>query len=171
MPREDGNGPPSEDVHQWVQLYGPALRRYFQKKVNTTEAEDLVQNVFLSIQARDEKAGHIENVEGYLFRTAANVLARHLGRDAWDPFALTEAAEPRDELSPERALIAKQQLERVAAALKALPPRTSEAFILHRFEEMTYVSIARKMGISTIAVGALIKRALRRLGDALEAQT
>ena len=53
-------------------------------------------------------------------------------------------------------------------ALKTLPPRTRQAFILHRFEEMTYVSIARQMGITTISVGKLIKRALRKLGDAAE---
>ena len=33
---------------------------------------------------------------------------------------------------------------------------------------MTYVSIARQMGITTISVGKLIKRALRKLGDAAE---
>ena len=145
-PCVDDQAPLSREVEGWAQQYGPALRRYFQKKVNATEAEDLVQNVFLNIQSRGAQAGAIENVEGYLFRTAANVLARRL----------------------ERALIAKEQLERVVEALKTLPPRTRQAFILHRFEEMTYVSIARQMGITTISVGKLIKRALRKLGDAAE---
>ena len=161
--------PPSEEVRRWAQQYGPALRRYFQKKAGAAEADDLVQTVFLNIQSRGATA-EIENVEGYLFRTAANVLARRLGRDAWKGDPLIEALEPRDDLSPERALIAREQLERVIEALKTLPPRTRQAFILHRFEEMTYVSIARQMGITTISVGKLIKRALRKLGDAAEAQ-
>ena len=167
-PRVDDQAPLSGEVEGWAQQYGPALRRYFQKKVNATEAEDLVQNVFLNIQSRGAEAGAIENVEGYLFRTAANVLARRLGRDAWRGDPLSAVVEPQDELSPERALIAKEQLERVVEALKMLPPRTRQAFILHRFEEMTYVSIARQMGITTISVGKLIKRALRKLGDAAE---
>jgi RNA polymerase sigma factor (sigma-70 family) len=169
-PLREEKGPPPEEVRAWLVRYGPALRRYFQKKVSATEAEDLVQNVFLNIQARGEGAAPIENVEGYLFRTAANVLARRLGREAWNPDVLREGQEPREEISPERTLIARQDLERVAAALKRLPPRTSEAFILHRFEGMTYVAIAEAMGISAISVGKLIKRALRKLGDALEAQ-
>lgn len=156
------------ELQRWAQQYGPALRRYFQKKVSAAEAEDLVQNVFLNIQARGEDAGAIENVEGYLFRTAANVLARRLGRDAWRTDPLVEFLEPRDELSPERALIAKQRLERVVEAMKTLPPRTRQAFMLHRFEEMTYVSIATQMGITTISVGKLIKRAVRKLTDAAE---
>lgn len=149
----------------WVQRYGPALRRYFQKKVSATEADDLVQNVFLAIHAREGGTGDIENAEGYIFRTASNVLARRFGRDAWNPDALVEAQAPTDEVSPERALIAKQDLERAAAILEALPPRTRQAFMLHRFEEMTYVSIARKMGITKVAVGKLIKRAMLRLGE------
>jgi RNA polymerase sigma factor (sigma-70 family) len=169
-PSPEPGGLHEEEVKAWLARYGPALRRYFQKKVSATEADDLVQNVFLNIQARGQGAGPIENVEGYLFRTAANVLARRLGREAWNPDAMREGLEPRDEISPERALMAKQDLERVVAALKTLPPRTSQAFVLHRFEEMTYVAIAEAMGISTISVGKLIKRALRRLGDALEAR-
>ena len=167
-PRVDDQAPLSREVEGWAQQYGPALRRYFQKKVNATEAEDLVQNVFPNIQSRGAQAGAIENVEGYLFRTAANVLARRLGRDAGGGDRLSVVVEPQAELSPERALIAKEQLERVVEALKTLPPRTRQAFILHRFEEMTYVSIARQMGITTISVGKLIKRALRKLGDAAE---
>lgn len=160
--------PLSGEVQRWAQQYGPALRRYFRKKVSAADAEDLIQNVFLNIQARGEDAGAIDNVEGYLFRTAANVLARRLGRDAWSPDALVELNEPRDELSPERTLIARQRLERVVEAMKTLPPRTRQAFVLHRFEEMTYVAIARQMGITTISVGKLIKRAVRRLSEAAE---
>ena len=157
-----------ESVRGYMLEYGPALRRYFQKKVNATEAEDLVQNVFLNIQSRGAQAGAIENVEGYLFRTAANVLARRLGRDAWRGDPLSVVVEPQDELSPERALIAKEQLERVVEALKTLPPRTRQAFILHRFEEMTYAAIAARMNISTKAVDHAIQRALKHLSRALE---
>jgi len=160
--------PPGGEVQRWALQYGPALRRYFQKKVSAAEADDLVQNVFLNIQSRDKDAGAIDNIEGYLFRTAANVLARRLGRDLWNPDPLVELLEPRDELSPERTLIARQRLERVVEAMKTLPPRTRQAFILHRFEEMTYVAIARQMGITTISVGKLIKRAVRKLSDAAE---
>ncbi len=167
-PRVPDQEPPREEVQRWAQQYGPALLRYFRKKVSAAEADDLVQTVFLNIQARGSESGAIENVEGYLFRTAANVLARRLGREAWNADPLADFLEPQDELSPERALIAKERLERVVEAMKHLPPRTRQAFILHRFEEMTYVSIARQMGITTISVGKLIKRALRKLGEAAE---
>ena len=162
----------AEELRAWMVQYGPALRRYFMKKVSAAEAEDLVQDVFLSVQARGAGA-EIENIEGYLFRAAANVLVRRRQRQHWDwdrHAALDEAPEPSDELSPERVLMGKQAVDRLAEALTDLPPRTAEAFFLHRFEDMTYEAIARRMGVSVKAVEDLMRRALRRLSERLETE-
>jgi RNA polymerase sigma-70 factor (ECF subfamily) len=160
-----------EDIHALMVQYGPALRRYFRKRAPPHEVDDLVQNVFLKMQVRG--AGDtVENIERYLFRTAATVLVDgHRG----DPLNLRhhqelhEDLEPVDEFSPERILIGAEGLDRIMAVLQALPPRTSEAFILHRFEEMTYDAIARRMGISRSGVEKLIMRALDRLMESWEA--
>ena len=150
--------------------YGPALRRYFQKKVGPSEAEDLVQDVFLSLQVRGSTQT-IDNVEGYLFRIAANALMRRHKRRGWDWAGhdpLPDGEWPSDEVSPERVLMGKEAMAGVVAALKSLPPRSSEAFFLHRFEEMTYAAIAARMNISTKAVDHAIQRALKHLARALE---
>lgn len=150
--------------------YGPALRRYFQKKVGPNEAEDLVQDVFVSLQVRGS-AGTIDNVEGYLFRIAANALMRRHRRKSWDwsSYEILEDGEwVGDEVSPERTLLGKEAMRQVVEALRTLPPRTSEAFFLHRFEEMTYAAIAARMNISTKAVDHLIQRALKRVAKALD---
>ena len=55
-------------------------------------------------------------------------------------------------------------------ALAALPPKTREAFILHRYEEMTYAAIAARLQISVSGVEKLIIRALRQLRQAVEEQ-
>jgi RNA polymerase sigma-70 factor (ECF subfamily) len=154
-----------EDIHALMVQYGPALRRYFRKRAPPHEVDDLVQNVFLKMQVRG--AGDtVENIERYLFRTAATVLVDgHRG----DPLNLRhhqelhEDLEPVDEFSPERILIGAEGLDRIMAVLQALPPRTSEAFILHRFEEMSYGEIAAHMGLSVRSVESHIKRTLDRL--------
>jgi RNA polymerase sigma-70 factor (ECF subfamily) len=160
-----------QDAQAWMAAYGPALRRYFQKKASPAEAEDLVQDVFLKMQMRGEGAP-IDNVEGYLFTIAANVLAQRYG-PAWDwrRRIFVEAEEPREEISPERTLIGKQSVELVLAAIEALPPRMGEAFALHRFEEMTYEAIARRMAISPRTVEKLISLALKRLVLQVEARS
>ncbi len=145
--------------------YGPALRRYFQKKVTASEAEDLVQDVFLAMQSRGA-AAEIENIEGYLFRIAANVLARRYGATGWDwrrNAGALDGHEPHEEISPERTLIGKQSVAALLEAIDGLPPRMGEAFALHRFEEMTYPAIGRRMGISPRTVEKLISLALKKL--------
>ena len=169
--REENRAVRDEDLRAWMVQYGPALRRYFQKKVTAAEAEDLVQDVFLAMQSRGAGA-EIENIEGYLFRIAANVLARRYGPGGWDwRRGPLEGHEPHEEISPERALIGKQSVAVLLAAIEALPPRMGEAFALHRFEEMTYPAIGRRMGISPRTVEKLISLALKKLIVTVEARS
>jgi len=169
-PLDQAAGHREEDLHAWMAQYGPVLRRYFQKKVGPSEAEDLVQDVFVSLQVRG-RTETIDNVEGYLFRIAANALVRRHRRASWDWDAhepLTDGDWPSDEVSAERVLLGKEAMARVVAALAGLPPRSSEAFFLHRFEEMTYAAIAARMNISSKAVDHAIQRALKHLARARE---
>lgn len=162
--------PPQPELPALVAHYGPALRRYFYRKVPPAEVEDLVQTVFLNMHRR-ASAEPLESVERYLFRVAAHVLARrHRDAPARAALRLDEALEPIEDLSPERILIGRQALGRLREALAELPPKTREAFILHRYEEMTYAAIAARLHISVSGVEKLIIRALRQLRQAIEAQ-
>ena len=145
--------------------YGPALRAYFLRKAGAAEAEDLVQDVFVAMQARGG-VEDIEHVGRYIFRVAANVMARRAGPDRWrwsEHAELSDLEALIDELSPERALIAKDTLARLIASLRTVPPRATQAFILHRFEEMSYGEIAAHMGLSVRSVESHIKRTLDRV--------
>ena len=150
----------------WLDQYGPALRRHFQKRGAGADAEDLVQEVFLRLQIGAARS-NIDQIERYIFRVANNVLVsryRHdlvEGRPFRDP--LPDDVEGAESLSPERILLGREHWTRFVAGLEALPPRAREAFLLHRFEEMTYAAIARRMGISVSAVEKLISRALEQL--------
>lgn len=175
QPREERHEAPpprqrEEQLRQWLLDYAPALRRYFLKKVSAADADDLVQEVFLALQARGA-ASDIANVEGYLFRTAANVLIRRKRRITWDwdrPGQLEEVEHLADELSPERVLIAREEMDAAVGVLNKLPPRTAAAFFMHRFDGLTYEAIGQRMGISVKGVEYLIGQALRRLSQRLE---
>ena len=152
--------------------YSPALRRYFQKRVGAADAEDLVQEVFLSLQIRGADAS-IDNIEGYLFRIAANAVIHHNQRHGWDwagRLVLDDLDGMADDVSPERVLLGKEAVEKLVVALGDLPPRCAQAFFLHRFEEMTYSAIAARMKITNSSVERLIHRALQRLSHVLEPQ-
>jgi RNA polymerase sigma factor (sigma-70 family) len=152
------------EFRAWMGQYGPGLRRYFQRRTDPTEADDLVQEVFLAMHRRVER-DPIDNVQGYLFRVAAGVLSKRRGRTGGGELAELEQA---DDLSPERRLIGRQALDHFIGSLQALPPRARQAFTLHRFEEMSYAAIAAHMGVSVSAVEQLISRASQRLTTAME---
>lgn len=162
--------PGGDDLRTWMVQYGPALRRYFLRRAQASDADDLVQDVFLSLQARGEGA-RIDNVEGYLFRTAANVLGMRRRKTGWrwgSQEDLDGVEDLVDDLSPERVLIGKQALELVVRALAEMPPRTAQAFFLYRFGQLSQEQVARRMGVSVKAVEKFLRKALRHLLDHVE---
>jgi RNA polymerase sigma factor (sigma-70 family) len=163
-PPSEGS-PREDDLRAWMVQYGPALRRYFLRRAASAEADDLVQEVFLKLQARGATSD-IENVERYLFRTAANVLADRHRQTGWRWGAqerLEGADGLVDEVSPERIVISRQAISLIVGALEELPPRSAQAFFLVRFEQMTQEEAAQRMGISVKAVEELMRRAFRLL--------
>lgn len=164
---DDGPCSGGRDLHALALQYGPALRRYFARRAEAADIDDLVQEVFLSLQSRGETSD-IDNVEGYLFRTAANVLGQRRRRRTWSwgrQEAVDEANSPADELSPERILIGREDFDAVIEALRALSARSRLAFMLFRVERLPQEDIARRMGISPRAVRALVLRAHLRVHE------
>lgn len=143
-----------------------ALRRYFRRHAQPQDVEDLIQEVFLNLQAR-RRVTPIENLEGYVFMIAGNLLRR---RARALPLVLTGSVDELDlacEITPEQIAIDQDRLQRVERAIQALPPRTRQVFVLHRFEDMTYPAIARGLGISVSAVEKHIIAGLKALREVL----
>ncbi len=144
-----------------------SLTRFFQRRVREpADVEDLVQEVFTRIVARDSTRP-VENLGGYVFQTAASVLADR-GRRRWSRRAdHHEAFDPEqhgdEDIDPERVLSSKQSLRAATAALLSLPERTRTIFILHRLEGYKHREIAAKLGISVSAVEKQIFRAVQHL--------
>jgi RNA polymerase sigma-70 factor (ECF subfamily) len=149
-----------------LSAYRPALVRYFRKRARPADVEDLVQDVFLNVHARQSEAP-IENIEGYLFAVALSALVRKGERDrrqAWRTLEDDEDPTLDPELvSPERVFIGREALSKAISIIEDLPERTRQIFVLHRFEELTYPAIAASMGISVSAVEKHIMIALRAL--------
>jgi len=147
------------------------LRRYFARRAPAREIDDLIQEVFLRIQAQAERAS-IRNPEGYLFTVAASVLAdrarRFLARRGSAHQTLEEGHHPQDHLTPERVLLDQETLSRIMDAIMELSPRTRDTFILHRFEEMSCAAIAARLGITISGVEKHIMRALQHLHSTLD---
>jgi len=166
--RIEDTAPSEAEFRAWMTQYGPGLRRYFARRADPGEADDLVQEVFLAMHRRVDDTP-IGNVQGYLFRVAAGVLSKRPGLSGGEP--IPDSFSLADELSPERRLLGREALARLVEAMQVLPPRARQAFTLHRFGEMTYAAITVHMGVSVSAIEQLISRASERLTAAMEERT
>ncbi len=150
-------------LKELADLYKAPLERFFIKRVhNPTDVDDLVQEVFCRLAARVGK--DIDNPEGYLFQMAANILRdrarRDMVRHVSDHETFEEENHGKEALSPERVMAGRQRIDALKMALKELPERTRAIFLLHRFEELQYVEIARRLGISKSSVEKHMMKAI-----------
>jgi RNA polymerase sigma factor (sigma-70 family) len=70
-------------------------------------------------------------------------------------------------LTPSRSLAAREEIERVEAAIRALPHNQSEVVMLSRIGGVSYPEIALQLGISVPAVRSLTARGLASLAASL----
>jgi RNA polymerase sigma factor (sigma-70 family) len=157
-------------ARQAQSLRGP-LSVYFRRRVqDPAEVDDLVQDVFARIIARAAD-GPVVHLKGYVFQTAASVLADRARRRATRQATAHVPFEPdrhtSADLDPARIAEGREDLRRAAAALLTLPERTRVVFVLHRLEGQGYRQIAAAFGISVSAVEKHMMRAIRHLSSAL----
>lgn len=146
-----------------------SLRRYFRKRVPVQEVDDHVQDVLLSLQRRQHD-DEIEDIERYVFVIAGNLLRRRARQRLNQQDVLRQQWETKSDITPERIVMSRERLKRTREAIANLPPRTRDVFVLHRFEDMTYQSIADGLGISVSAVEKRIIVALKHLKAAEEGE-
>ena len=148
------------------------LTGYFRRRIrNHDDVEDLVQDVFARIVARDSPE-RVEHLGGYVLKTAASVLADRSRRRAThhaDVHITFDSDRHGDaDIDPERVLSGKEDLHAATAALLSLPERTRKIFILRRLEGYRTGEVAAHFGISISAVEKHMVRAIRHLGAEME---
>jgi RNA polymerase sigma factor (sigma-70 family) len=124
-------------------------------------AADLVQDLFLRFWRRP--LVQVEELSTYLLRCAGNIAIDHL-RSEGSRVRASEGlmAQPSDSVvgEPQAALDANNDLRHVDAALRGLPERTRQIFLLNRIHGRKYAEIANAMGLSQSAVEKHMMRAL-----------
>lgn len=134
-------------------------------------AADLCQETYLRFMNLTQTTS-VMYPRALLFRTATNLAIDYLRkgkteRNAGDPLSVaTDVASPAP--SVERAVFDKQRYNICMKAIDSLPPRSREAFLLHRTHDCSYREIAIRLQISESAVEKLIMRALLHCRAALQ---
>lgn len=127
-------------------------------------AEDAVQTAFFKAwRHRDKVVAAVEPLP-YLIKALSNTLIDlfkreklRSGGDGPDPEALPEGEPEPDEVWRQSTI------DDLLAVLADLPPMYREAFVMVEMEDKTYADVAKKLNISTGAVGIRVHRARKRL--------
>lgn len=150
--------------------YAPLLSFFRKRTHNGPETQDLVQQVFLRL-AQSRQAGEIHNPDAYVFQTAANALRDHYRQLAVRNRYLNETIATGDELtadaSPERIVLAEEDLATLVDALRALPERTRDMLMLRCFEGLKNAEIAQLHRVSTRSVEKHIAKGLAAVSQSL----
>lgn len=131
------------------------------------KAQDVVQEVFLSLWKNRQRIKGMESPQGYLFATARNRITDEFRKKLTVPLA-PDAEEIQEALLPvDEKLELKQQLALIQTAINQLPPQRKRIFEMSKKEGMKYQEIADELGISRETVKVQIVKALAAIRAAL----
>ncbi|MCY6333264.1 RNA polymerase sigma-70 factor [Bacteroides fragilis] len=149
--------------------YYPTLCAYAHRFVDLEDAEEIVQDVMLWLW---------ENREILLIESSlSQYLLKMIYHRALNRIAQKEVKYRADTLFYEKnqAMIydvdfyqIEELTKRIHTAIAALPESYREAFIMHRFKDMSYKEIAELLNISTKTVDYRIQQALKLLRKELK---
>jgi len=179
----------SGDANARDELFGasmPALRAFLRAKVGGELAvresvDDLAQSVCREVlRDLDELSfADADQFRAYLFLQATRKVVdryRYHRRDKRDVARLRRMPSAtdgqnelvgQDQLTPSRVVGAREELDRIEAALQHLPEAQRDAVLLSRLAGLDYAEIARQKNTTESAVRGLVARGLARLSGLL----
>lgn len=140
---------------------------------NATDAEDLAQEVFIEIYRSAGKFRGESRMSTWIYRITINKGLNHMrqmNRRKWyqsienlTGLNQQQTAGSPGIRQPDAELEYKQKAQRLHAAIDELPENQRTAFLLNKYEDLSYLEIAEVMNTSHSAVESLIHRAKSNL--------
>jgi RNA polymerase sigma-70 factor (ECF subfamily) len=145
------------------------LCRYVKRLVTSQAvAEEITQEAFTRTYAALASDAHPAPRQ-FLFTTARNLALdhlRHVKTAATDPVGDLDALNPVDETpTAEQALLSKQELALLRAALEELPLRTRIIVTMRCLENQSIATITARLGMSETAVRKYLARGMLHCED------
>lgn len=155
-----------------TQLIEDAFRAHFQGLLryaytiikDELMAEEMVQNVFYKLWKNREDIGISTSMAAYLYRSVYNECLNHLKHLKVKAAYQAHAARVMENLNNAADKLRLRELEeKLEGALKELPEQCRTIFQMSRFEELKYMEIAGRLGISVKTVENQMGKALKLL--------
>jgi RNA polymerase sigma-70 factor, ECF subfamily len=151
----------------YSELRKPLLRYLVCLGLTADEAQDVVQDSFVSLHQHLAGAGSQQNIRSWLFRVAHNAARNRQNsyqRRHSAPLDSEVEASMVDEATPEEAVLEKEKFCRLRSAVRLLTDAERECLLL-RAGGLRYREIADILGMATSTVGDTVERAIKKLAE------
>jgi RNA polymerase sigma-70 factor, ECF subfamily len=158
------------DLSAFEEIYRAHAGRLYSVAVrmlgNPTDAEDMLQEVFLTAHRKLDGFRGESSLGTWLYRLATNLCLDHLRSRAGRNRQLTDALDEEPVLADARTrgladrAVSRLDLER---ALEKLPDGCRAAFVLHDIEGLEHQEVARALGIAEGTSKSQVHKARLRL--------
>lgn len=125
-------------------------------------AEDIIQETFITIWQKRESLDPLKSFNSYLFTIAKNYALKDLKNTLGERTGIEQVTIP-DTLFTESKLEAAELEQVIQKSLNELPDRAREVFLLRRYEGFSVNQIAAKLGIAPSTVENHMNTALTLL--------
>lgn len=155
-------------THLFDEIHEPVRRYLLRLSISSSEAEDIIQEVFLRLYKTLVSGWEPDNWRSWVFGVAHNLAINHLKRRgrvelAGDrPVELAALRIADSTPSPEEALLQKERLTRVQVAISTLSEQQKQCLYL-RAEGLRYREIADILGVTVSTVAEYIRRGITKL--------
>jgi RNA polymerase sigma-70 factor (ECF subfamily) len=128
---------------------------------NEAEAKEVAQEAYVRLLQLDRPVA-VSFLRWYLFKIAKGIAVdRHRQRGSRQRLDQLDVFEDLDTSSPtENSVMAADELALLLSALRELPRKCQQAFLLHRFRDLSTVEVAATMGLTDRMVRKYVQRAL-----------
>lgn len=166
--------PPQTEQARWfaehVQPHESSLRAWLKRTFQSADVDDLVQESFLRV-LRQHGRSEVRSARKFLFTVARNAVRDMLRRrETAHAETISEAAAlPVLEEIPGVVDVVsrRQELTLLGEAIRDLPDRCREVFLLRKIQGLSQREIALRLGITENTVETLVARGARRCADRL----
>ena len=144
--------------------YYPMLCAYGHRFVELEDAEEIVEDSLLWIWENRETLVIESSLNSYLFKMVYRRALNKLAHIDATQRADTRFYEDMQEMLQDTDYYQVEELtRRIEGAVAALPESYREAFVMHRFRDMSYKEIAETLGVSPKTIDYRIQQALKQL--------
>ncbi|MBR5723864.1 MAG: sigma-70 family RNA polymerase sigma factor [Bacteroidales bacterium] len=148
---------PEEFIRVYLPLGDSLYRVAFRLLGSQAEAEDAVQDLFIKVWSRRDGLDRVDNPRAWCLTLMRNLCVDRLRERAG------KRRVPVEDDLPEEVGERSARMERILAAVRALPPKSRELLRLRLVEDMSFEEISQNTGLSQNALRVAFHRLKNQL--------